>query len=169
MKHLLITLAALALIFFGLKAYNAFPGAVAESDYKTATYYFRGRPTVLGSQGTKYFGNEARGDINGDRTEDVSFLVTEEPGGSGTFFYLVGALKQRDGTYKGSQAMLLGDRIAPQNTSFKNGLVIVNYADRAATDPMVTRPYIGKSLYAKYSSVTNDFGEVVQNFQGESR
>jgi hypothetical protein len=109
------------------------------------------------------------GDINGDTIPDQAFLITHEPGGSGTFFYLVGALQQPNGSYKGSQAMLIGDRIAPQTTEFRNGLVIVNYADRLPLDPMTTQPSIGKSLYAKYSSTSNDFGEVVQNFEGESR
>lgn len=169
MKNVLIALAVLILVWFGLRAYNAIPPQVEGSDYKTVTTYISGRPITLGSQGTQYFGNQVQADINGDGLTDVAFLITEQPGGSGTFFYLVGALKQRDGSYLGSQAMLIGDRIAPQTTEFRNGLVIVNYADRLPLEPMTTRPSQGKSLYAKYSASSNDFGEVVQNFEGESR
>jgi hypothetical protein len=169
MKNILIALVVLILVWFGLKAYNAIPQRVEGSDYKTVTTYISGRPITLGSQGTQFFGNEVQADINGDGLTDVAFLITEQPGGSGTFFYLVGALKQRDGSYIGTQAMLIGDRIAPQTTEFKNGLVIINYADRGPTESMSTKPSYGKSLYAKYSASTNDFGEVVQNFEGESR
>lgn len=138
------------------------------SDYKKGTYMIADRPVQLGTEGVAYFGNEVMADFDGDGDQDVAFLITEQPGGSGTFFYLVGAINE-DGTYRGTQAMLIGDRIAPQTTEFKNGLVIVNYADRGPTEPMSTKPTFGKSLYAKYSTATNDFGEVVQNFEGESR
>ncbi len=169
MKNALILLAVLIVAWFGLRAYNAIPEQVEGSDYKAVTTYISGRPITVGSQGTKYFGNEVKGDIDGDGVTDMAFLVTHEPGGSGTFFYLVGALQQSNGSYKGTQAMLIGDRIAPQNTEFRNGLVIINYADRLPLDPMTAQPSQGKSLYAKYSASTNDFGEVVQNFEGESR
>lgn len=169
MKNLLIALVVLVLVWFGLRTYNAIPPRVEGSDYKTMTIYISGRPITLGSQGTQYFGNEARGDINRDGVSDVSFLITHEPGGSGTFFYLVGALQQRDGSYKGSQAMLIGDRIAPQTTEYRNGLIIVNYAERRPLDPMTAQPSMARSLYAKYDPASNDFGEVVQNFEGESR
>lgn len=169
MRNLLIALVVLVLVWFGLRTYHAIPSRVEGSDYKTMTIYISGRPITLGSQGTQYFGNEARGDINRDGVSDVSFLITHEPGGSGTFFYLVGALQQRDGSYKGSQAMLIGDRIAPQTTEYRNGLIIINYADRGPGEPFTTRPSYGKSVYAKYDPSSNDFGEVVQDFEGESR
>ena len=41
---------------------------------------------------TRYFGSEVRGDLNGDGREDVAFLLTQQSGGSGTFFYAVAAL-----------------------------------------------------------------------------
>ena len=116
---------------------------------------------------TRYFGNEARGDLNADGVEDVVFLLTQDTGGSGTFFYLVGAIKEGDG-YRGTQAVLIGDRIAPQTTNFEDGLVVVNYAERVPGEPMSAQPSVGKSLYLKYDPVAMDFGEVVQNFEGES-
>ncbi len=116
---------------------------------------------------TQYFGNEAYGDVDNDGDEDVSFLVTQDGGGSGMFFYLVAALKDGD-MYRGSEAMFIGDRIAPQNTMYQDGLIIVNYADRIPGDAMTTIPSLGKSLYAKYDKITNSFGEVVRDFEGEA-
>lgn len=115
---------------------------------------------------TQYFGNEARGDIDRDGDEDIVFLITQDGGGSGTFFYLVAALRDGD-NYRGSSAMFIGDRIAPQATEFRDGFVIVNYADRAPGEAMATVPSIRKSLYAKFDIDSDTFGEVVQNFEGE--
>jgi len=47
----------------------------------------------------------------------------------------------------GTNAILLGDRIAPDTTQIANGIVTVNYADRKPTDPMSTPPSIGVSKY----------------------
>lgn len=117
----------------------------------------------------RYFGNELEHDINGDGMMDVVFLVTQESGGSGTFFYAVGAIQQSDGSLLGSEAVLIADRIAPQNTEAGEGRqVIVNYADRAPGEPMTTPPSVGKSLHLLFDEKTMQFGEVVQNFEGES-
>lgn len=148
---------------------------------KNTTYNISGEPIMLidgvfrksitpNSSSTitvRYFGNEAYGDIDGDGDEDVSFLLTQDGGGSGIFFYLVAALKDGD-RYQGSQAMLIGDRISPQTTLYQEGLVVVNYADRKPGEAMAMVPSVAKSLYAKYSKETNSFGEVVRNFEGEA-
>jgi hypothetical protein len=99
---------------------------------------------------TDYFGNEVKGDFNGDGTEDTAYLVTQSGGGSGIFFYLVTSL--------GGPAQLLGDRIAPQTTEWRDGKIIVNYADRAAGEPMAADPSVGVS---KYFVVKN--GELVES------
>lgn len=93
---------------------------------------------------TKYFGNEATGDLNGDGRADVAFILSQSPGGSDTFYFVVAALKTSAG-YAGTPAVLLGDRIAPQSTSFKDGVVTVTYADRKAGEPMTTQPSVGVS------------------------
>lgn len=95
---------------------------------------------------TEYFGNEVEGDINGDGVADVVFLLTQSAGGSGTFYYVVAALRTDKG-YTGTNAILLGDRIAPQTTEIRNGEIIVNYADRKAGEPMTAQPSVGVSKY----------------------
>lgn len=136
----------------------------AAVDPKNITYTIDGQPVTLvngqaetaaapGSASqttTRYFGNEATGDLNNDGVPDVAFILTQNSGGSGTFYYVAVALKTSDG-YQGTNAILLGDRIAPQSTQIENEKVIVNYADRAAGEPMTTAPSIGVS---KYLSVT---------------
>lgn len=101
---------------------------------------------------TRYFGNDASGDLNGDGKDDKAFLLTQDGGGSGTFFYVAVALAADNG-YQGINAILLGDRIAPQTTEIKDGKVVVNYADRKADEPMTAQPSVGVS---KYFQVVNN-------------
>lgn len=100
---------------------------------------------------TEYFGNEARGDLNGDGVEDAAFLLTQETGGSGVFYYAVAALGNGQG-YRGTNGILLGDRISPDTTEIKNGQVIVNYAERGESEPMTSPAHIGVSKYFKVAN-----------------
>lgn len=122
---------------------------------------------------TRYFGNELATDLDGDERNDIVFLLTQERGGSGTFFYAVAALA-RDGGYAGSDGYLLGDRIAPQTTNVSPNprhkhVIVVNYADRAIGEPMTARPSMGKSAYLKIDPETMQWGIVVPDFEGEER
>lgn len=150
-------------------------------DYKDATYVINGEEvslkdgrsetSVLGSSAkivTEYFGNEARYDLDADGREDVVFLLTQNSGGSGVFYYVVAALNT-EGGYVGSQGLFLGDRIAPQTTEMGKGkIVIVNYADRAPGESFAMQPSIGKSIWLLLDPESRQFGEVAQNFEGEA-
>lgn len=105
---------------------------------------------VDSTEATKYFGNEGRGDLNGDGLEDLAFLVTQSPGGSGTFYYVVVALQTADG-YQTTNAFLIGDRIAPQSTEIHSDAkeLHVNFAERKAGEPMTTQPSVGAVLLLK--------------------
>jgi heat shock protein HslJ len=137
----------------------------AQSDapgYKDATFIIEGTPVPLkdgvnemeaapGSATkttTRYFGNEATGDLNGDGKADVAFIITQDTGGSGTFYYVVAALSSANG-YTGTNAMLLGDRVAPQNTAIQDAMILVNYVDRKPDEPMSAKPSVGVSKYFK--------------------
>ncbi len=149
--------------------------------YKDATYLIQGervtlkdgvsyKPAIPESSfaiETKLFGNEVNYDFNSDGRVDTAFILTQNTGGSGTFYYLVVALDTPEG-YKGSEAMFIGDRIAPQTTNIKDGLIVVNYADRNPGEPFTTKPSLVKSIYAKFNPVDMTLGEVVQNFEGEA-
>lgn len=169
------------------------PGAAA--DPKNATYLIEGERVTLengiaesdaapdstsspqaGSASkivTKYFGNDLKIDLDGDGRIDDAFILTQERGGSGTFFYAVAALNTEAG-YIGSDGYLLGDRIAPQATTPSQNprhkyVVVFNYADRAPGEPMTARPSVGKSVYLKLSTTTMQWGIVESDFEGESR
>jgi hypothetical protein len=83
----------------------------------------------------------AYGDINDDKKEDAAVIITRTSGGSGFFIY-VAPFFSKTGSYKGGNAVFLGDRIAPKDISIKNGIITVEYLDRAEREPMAAEPTI---------------------------
>ena len=95
---------------------------------------------------TTAWGKPAIGDLNADGFDDAALFLVHEPGGSGTFFYIAVALKDPEtGQAIGTNAVLLGDRVAPQNFSIYKGEVKVNYADRYPWESFTIRPSVGKT------------------------
>ncbi len=191
MKHYIIggvsVIAVLGALFLGLNTYihQDTPVPIVSS-HKDAEYRIEGVPVRLmngvseiaagpdtsASIVTRYFGNELLLDLNDDGRQDVVFLLTQEQGGSGTFYYAVAALNLEAG-YVGSDGYLLGDRIAPQSTVMSpnprhKNVVVINYADRALDEPMSASPSIGKSAYLKLDVQSMLWGIVEPNFEGES-
>lgn len=97
---------------------------------------------------TSNWSEPVSGDLNNDGTDDAAFILTQDSGGSGTFFYVAVALNE-NGKARGINTILLGDRIAPQNISIKDGVVLVNYAVRNPDEPMAQAPSVGISGYYK--------------------
>ncbi len=138
-------------------------------DPQNVTYIINGQPVTLvngvaeqeaapGSAEkivTRYFGNAVEVDLNSDGKLDSGFLLTQATGGSGTFFYVAAAVQNPAGTYQGTNAIFLGDRIAPQSTNVdpsNPAQFIVNYADRATGEPMSAQPTQGVSKTFKVDS-----------------
>jgi hypothetical protein len=133
-------------------------------DPKNATYIIDGQPVTLingvsevpsapGSATktvTQYFGNEAYGDVDGDDDNDAAFLITQDSGGTGLFYYVVVALRTPTG-YKLTNTFLVGDRIAPQSTEIKEDSkeLHVNFAERKKGEPMTAEPSVGATLLLK--------------------
>lgn len=162
--------------YFFERFHPATPGAVAPQsapstlDPLNATYSIDGAPVTLvdgkseqpaapGSvetRTTQLFGEPVLGDVNGDGVNDAAVILIQTGAGSGTFYYAAVALATSSKTSSnsstgtdtvGTNAILLGDRIAPDTTQIANGIVTVNYADRKPTDPMSTPPSVGVSKY----------------------
>ena len=96
MVLLIIILAVGGFFWLNNYIYNQKQGNVGfQSSYKDATYIIEGKSVILvngysevevtpGSSSkiiTKYFGNEAEGDLNMDGISDIAFLLTQDSGG----------------------------------------------------------------------------------------
>ncbi|MEA1949314.1 MAG: Gmad2 immunoglobulin-like domain-containing protein [Thermodesulfobacteriota bacterium] len=95
---------------------------------------------------TSVFGKPVYGNIDGEGAVDAALILTYDLGGSGTFYYAAATLNV-NGNYRGTNAVLLGDRVAPQNVSVRNGLIVANYADRRPGEPMAATPSVGQSKH----------------------
>ena len=93
---------------------------------------------------TSVMGQRVYGDMDGNGDENAILLLTHDPGGSGTFYYFAAAINA-DGRYQGTNAVLLGDRIAPMNIGLCDGVVVINYADRRPEEPMSAKPSVEKT------------------------
>jgi hypothetical protein len=133
-------------------------------DALNATYYIDGTPfTLRGGRSTTaaatgsakvitmLFGEPVLGDLDNDGDEDAAVILSHEPAGDSTFFYSAVAINEKT-SFVGSEAILLGDRIAPQTKRVENGIYIVNYADRQEGEAMTVSPSIGVSKYLKYEN-----------------
>ena len=99
---------------------------------------------------TRYLGNEALGDLNGDGRADVIFWVTEESGASEVYYYTLAALRDPLG-YSITNAVLVGDRIMPQATYIKpgSGEIQVKYLKHREDETMTKEPTIESVLSLK--------------------
>lgn len=75
------------------------------------------------------------GDINDDKRSDTAVIITRSGGVSGFFIYVAPFLST-SGSYKGGNAVFLGDRIAPRDISIDDGVITVEYLDRAEGEPL---------------------------------
>lgn len=94
---------------------------------------------------TRYFGNEEVGDLNRDGQNDYAYLVVNMTGGSGSFYYAVIALSNKDGKYY-TNSFFLGDRIAPQSSNIQSNKYVVNFATRREGQSFVDQPSVGKTM-----------------------
>lgn len=108
---------------------------------------------IMSTTTIKYFGNELRVDVTNDNKEDSAFILTSNNSGSGVFYYLVVAVINNSGEYDGTNGVLIGDRIIPKTTEFRNGEIVVNYLDRKFEEPMSTKPSV---LTSRHFKVSND-------------
>jgi len=164
--------------FFILQNRNVkIAGDVKNITYKIANQSFdmkngRAEVSIVPGSASKnvlsLFGEPVFGDLNGDGLVDAAVLLVNTSGGSGAFYYATLAINTGDG-YKATEAMYLGDRIAPQTVEIHDGRAVYNFAERKGTDPMTTPPSIGKSVWVNYDKATGHIGEWVKGFEGESR
>jgi hypothetical protein len=150
-RFVLITAAALSVVLVSDAAeitprlnplnatYNIDNEKVTLVDGKTMS-----KPVELGAATrtiTKILGRPASGDLNSDGKADAAVVLTQNPGGSGTFYYVAAAVNV-NGQAHGTNAILLGDRIALRTVRIVGGQIIVAYADRKRSEPFSAKPTV---------------------------
>jgi len=103
-------------------------------------------PGSASKQITSVLWSPTKGDLNADGLDDYVMILTQNSGGSGTFYYIVAGLSSPKGII-GTNGFFLGDRISPENILINNGEILVNYAERKTDEPMTAQPSIGVSKY----------------------
>ncbi len=85
------------------------------------------------------------GDLDGDGDDDAALLLIQDPGGSGTFFYVTAAIRS-NGRYQGINTFLMGDRITPKDLAIRNRMIVATYADRRPNEPFSTTPSVDRTI-----------------------
>ncbi len=152
MKKIILIVVAIVLIiatFFGIKFF--FLSDTEEFIPRNSTFFLDDKKITLtdgisitNSGTVRYFGNEDIGDLNNDGKEDVVFWITNDGGGSGTFYYVVAAINDGKNNYSPTNAFFVGDRIIPTKTNILEGTgaVEITYKDRKENDPMSEQPSV---------------------------
>jgi hypothetical protein len=83
----------------------------------------------------------AFGDLNADGAEDAAVLLVVDPGGSGTFTYLVPVINEK-GIAKPLAGVLLGDRIKLKSISIQSGSIVATMLTRKPDEPMSAEPKV---------------------------
>lgn len=90
-------------------------------------------------------GDPVSGDVNGDGRPDAALLLRNDAGGSGTFYYAVLAVND-GGSYHATNAVALGDRIAPESVNLVDGRFVYRFLERKPGEPLSAEPTVQKSV-----------------------
>ena len=83
----------------------------------------------------------ATGDVDGDGRADTIVILTQQPGGSGTFYYVAVLLNAASGVTS-APAVMLGDRIAVNGVRVDGATIVVDLLDRASGQPFTSSPSV---------------------------
>jgi hypothetical protein len=93
---------------------------------------------------TAVFGQPVFGDLDGDGRNDAALILLRHPSGSGSFYYVAAALNE-DGSWQGTNAVFLGDRITLKKVMIRDSVIVVRYLDRRPGEAMTDPPSVGKT------------------------
>lgn len=103
-------------------------------------------------------GDLVSGDVTGDGKPEAALLLSNDPGGSGTFYYAVLAIDD-GGTWKATNALPLGDRIKPEGIEFKDNRFVYRFLERTPGQPMADAPTIEKLVPIRFNAATQQISE----------
>ncbi len=164
----------IALYTFNFKDGGGSLFGINSLDVKNQSYTIEGKTFTLkngtfteGNRSVRIFGEPVYGDLNKDGKKDAAILLVSNPSKDGAFYYSVLAVSNGN-KHTTTNVMLLGYEIAPQTVEIREGRAVYNYAERRTDEPMTAQPSVAKSVWIHYNAETNEIGEFVKNFEGES-
>jgi len=80
----------------------------------------------------QYFGNETRGDLNGDGRDDIAFVITRNDKERGVLYYLTSAISSTTGNF-GTNLVFLGNDVTPKAISIADNTVNIEYMGKKST------------------------------------
>src|SRR5690606_36447295 len=83
-------------------------------------------------------------------------------------FYYVALSVNVDGLYKGTDAILLGDRISPQNFYVEGNKAVVDYVKRNFGENFSVEPSVAESLYITFDPENFQLIQIATDFEGEA-
>ncbi len=86
------------------------------------------------------------GDLDSDGKADAAVVLVTQPGGSGSFYYLV-AMLDRDGSPAQGAITLLGDRVRLQSLAVEDEQIRVRMLTQGPHDPMVNPTLLVEHSY----------------------
>lgn len=75
----------------------------------------------------------ARGDLDGDGTDELAALLAQSSGGSGTFIYMA-VMREGGGGLSNMETVLLGDRVQVSSLDIQGGTVAVSMLEHGPED-----------------------------------
>ncbi|MDE2696377.1 MAG: Gmad2 immunoglobulin-like domain-containing protein [Chloroflexota bacterium] len=81
------------------------------------------------------------GDLDGTGGADAAAITVEDPGGSGTFYYLHALVNEEEALHDADTAFL-GDRIRVEGVSIHDGVITVAMLDRPPDAPFAEAPSV---------------------------
>ena len=151
-----IVLASAAALAAAAVAYAAWSGAFRPArpqPYEHVSFLIDGKAVPLDGKRLSIVSGPTPGDLDGDGRRDAAVTLAYQPGGSGTFIYAA-AVMDIDGARKGTNAVLLGDRVAPESAAVSNGMIVATYLDRGSGEPMTAKPTIETKKYIRVEDGT---------------
>jgi hypothetical protein len=161
-KVWIITAIVVGIFIVGAMVYKSLPKPDSSKivSEQSTTFDFSNQKLMLNNQELLFVnGSYKNSDSYGEHTATINnrsvnpsgtraaAILVDNPGGSGTFLYVVGSML-KDGREIYSEPVLLGDRIKIVSVTvddagtYDNGIITVEYLDRPANAPMVDAPSV---------------------------
>ena len=110
-------------------------------------------PGSASSRTVRVLDEAVDGDFTGDGKPDAALVISDDPGGSGTFYYAV--LAVNDGrSWRATNALPLGDRIKPESIDFVGGRFVYRYLERKPGEAMADAPTVEKVLPIRFDATS---------------